>query len=39
MGMSNWILDNEDKFWDIITIAKPHHVKKLDIFLQQIKTD
>ena len=27
----------EDKFWDIITVAKPHHVKKLDIFLQQIK--
>ena len=27
----------EDKFWDIITVAKPHHVKKLDIFLKEIK--
>jgi len=27
----------QDKFWDIITIAKPNHIKKLDIFLQEIK--
>jgi len=26
-----------DKFWDIITVAKPHHVKKLDCFLKSIK--
>lgn len=29
--------NKNDKYWDIITIAKPHHVKKLDIFLREIK--
>lgn len=29
--------NKNDKFWDIITVAKPHHVKKLDIFLREIK--
>lgn len=27
----------EDKYWDIITVAKPHHVKKLDCFLISMK--
>jgi len=29
--------NKNNKFWDIITVAKPHRVKKLDLFLREIK--
>jgi len=29
--------NEKEKYWDIITVAKPHHVKKLDLFLREIK--
>lgn len=34
-NLINDINNNNNKYWDIITIAKPHHVKKLDLFLRE----